>query len=234
MGIDTRFWGPSGWQLFHWISFRAENPREILEMIQDVLPCKFCRSSTTEFVRQMPLSGDPGKWMYDLHNMVNHKLRTQCKGDKAVVDPGPDPSFEDVKRKYESMKLKGVLGRDFLFSVATNYPEKPTQEEKATQRKFMEALVKVYPAKGAIHLPADLESRKSYMKWMYGFLKRASAQAKSHIPTYRGYVMRTMYYMSGCENKTYKGKTCRRIRGIGLTKSRDHVQTRRKVSASLL
>jgi len=234
MGIDTRYWGPSGWQLFHWIAFRSENSREILGMIQDVLPCKFCRDSTTEFVKQMPLTHEPAKWLYELHNKVNHKLRTQCKDDKAVVDPGPDPAFEDVKQKYESMKLRGVLGRDFLFSVAANFSDEPTEEERHVQRKFMDALAKVYPVKNAIQLPPTLESRKTYMKWMYGFLKRAAASARTHIPTYRGYVLRTMYYSSGCEKKTYKGKTCRRIRGIGLTKSRDHAQTRRKVMPSLL
>lgn len=234
MGIDTRFWGPSGWQLFHWISFRSEHPEEVLKIMKDVLPCKFCRKSTSEFVSGMPLTSNPGKWLYDLHNKVNHKLRTQCKGDKAVVDPGPDPSFEDVKQKYETMKLTDVLGRDFLFSVAANYPEKPSGEEKATQQKFMDALAKVYPLKELFRFPANLNSRKSYMKWMYSFLKRVADKVKVPIPSYRGYVMRAMYYTSGCENKTYKGKTCRRIRGIGLTKSRDHSQTRRKVAPSLL
>ena len=235
MGIDTRFWGPSGWQLFHWLAFNAENPQEVLLMMKDVLPCKFCRKSTTEFVKDMPLKEDIGKWLYDLHNMVNHKLRTQCKDDPAVVDPGPDPSFEEVKQKYKNMKLTGVLGRDFLFSIAANYPEQPKEDDMATQRMFMKKLAEVYPLKGVMdgHFPVKLESRKTYMKWMYGFLKHAASKTRSEIPSYKGYVQRVMYYTSGCEKKTYKGKTCRRTLH-GFSKSRDHKRTFRVTRKSLL
>ena len=235
MGIDTRFWGPSGWQLFHWIAFNAKNPQEVLLMMKDVLPCKFCRKSTSEYVNELPLKGDPGKWMYDIHNKVNNKLRTQCKDDPAVVDPGPDPSFEDVKRKYETMKINGVLGRDFLFSIAANYPEEPKEDDMATQRIFLKKLAEVYPLKGVMesHFPVKLENRKTYMKWMYGFLKHASSKTKSEIPSYKGYVQRVMYYTSGCEKKTYKGKTCRRTLH-GYSKSRDHKRTFRVTRKSLL
>ena len=233
MGIDTRYWGPSGWQLFHWISFHADNPEEILGMMKDVLPCKFCRKSTTEFTSEKPLRGDAGKWLYELHNMVNHKLRTQCQDDPNVVDPGPDPSFEDVKQKYQNMKLRGVLGRDFLFSVAVNYPEEPSESDRDTQRKFMDALSKVYPTKNSFVSP-DLANRKAYMKWMYGEIKRVASRHRATIPSYRGLVMRTMYYKSGCDKKTYKGKTCRRMAAGGATKVRDHKKTFRVTRISLL
>ena len=145
MGIDTRYWGPSGWQLFHYIAFHADHPEALLNIMKDVLPCKFCRESTAQFVKDHPLKGDPAKWLYEIHNMVNNKLRTQCKDDPAVTDPGPDPSFEEVSRIYQSMKPTGVLGRDFLFSVAMSYPETPTAEERATQEEFMRVLSGVYP-----------------------------------------------------------------------------------------
>jgi hypothetical protein len=235
MGIDTRYWGPSGWQLFHWIAFRVQNPQEVLLMMKDVLPCKFCRQSTTEFVKEMPLEGEAGKWLYDLHNMVNNKLRTQCRDDPAVVNPGPDPSFEDVKHKYETMKINGVLGRDFLFSISANYPEEPTEDDMATQRMFLKKLAEVYPSKAILelHFPVKLESRKTYMKWMYGFLKHVASKTRTEIPSYRGYVQRVMYYTSGCEKKTYKGKTCRRT-VHGYSKSRDHKRTFRVTRKSLL
>jgi hypothetical protein len=68
----------------------------------EILPCRFCRASTTEYVKEHPLKGDPGKWVYDIHNMVNNKLRTQCKNDPKVINPGPDPSFEEVKKKKKA------------------------------------------------------------------------------------------------------------------------------------
>ena len=229
MGIDTRYWGPSGWQLFHYIAFHADHPEALLNIMKDVLPCKFCRESTAQFVKDHPLKGDPAKWLYEIHNMVNNKLRTQCKDDPAVTDPGPDPSFEEVARIYQSMKPTGVLGRDFLFSVAMNYPETPTAEERATQEEFMRVLSDVYPAKGKFENP-QLESRKAYSKWMYNQLKSIS---KVSMPSYKGYVQRLKYYESGCEKKTYRGKTCRRTKG-GRTKSRDHKRTHRIAHSNLL
>ena len=242
MGIDTRYWGPSAWQLFHLIAFRSEHPDDVLGMMKEVLPCKFCRASTKEFVHAHPLRGDPGKWLYEIHNMVNNKLRTQCKDDPTVINPGPDPSFEDVKRTYMDMKATQVPGRDFLFSVATNYPEAPEPEDMARQRMFMEALAKVYPFESLRKAfqsymekgPVALESQEAYMKWMYGLLTSISRRVPTPIPSYKGYVQRVRYYESGCDKKTYRGKTCRRTEGGGRTKTRDHRRTYRVSHAHLL
>ena len=232
MGIDTRYWGPSGWQLFHYISFRSEHPEPLLDMIHLVLPCHFCRESTTQFVKDNPLKGDTAKWLYEIHNMVNRKLRTKCKDDPAVIDPGPDPTFEEVAQKYQSMKLTNVLGRDFLFSVAMNYPDAPMEEDMELQRSFMNVLSTVYPVKGKFKDP-QLGSRKSYSKWMYEQLNSLARKMHVEIPTYKGYVQRLKYYQSGCDKKTYRGKTCRRTRG-GRTKTRDHKRTHRIAHSNLL
>ena len=233
MGIDTRYWGPSGWQLFHYIAFHADHPEPLLRIMKDVLPCKFCRESTTQFVREHPLKGDPAKWLYEIHNMVNHKLRTQCKDDPTVIDPGPDPTFEEVSQTYRSMKLSNVLGRDFLFSVAMNYPEDPTQDDIDTQTTFMEVLSNTYPLKGLFKHPV-LTSRTTYSKWMYEQLRTASKKVHAPIPTYKGYVQRLKYYESGCDKPTYRGKTCRRTKSGGRTKSRDHRRTYRVSHGNLL
>jgi len=234
MGIDTRFFGPSAWRLFHYIAFHSKNPQTFLKNIGEILPCKFCRESTKRFISEMSVRGtleptDPGKWLYDLHNRVNNKLRTQCADDPNVVNPGPDPSFEEVKKMYDH-EPKNILGRDFLFSIAVNYDGKTPH----IQQRFLEQLSDVYPKdiKGYMkdHPPA-LESNKSYMKWMYGLLSSLGP-----VPTYRGYVQRLMYYTSGCERKTYKGKTCRRVK-VGAsgfrTKSRDTKKTYRVTHAVL-
>lgn len=227
--MDTRFWGPSGWQLFHLIAFKSDNPNEFLLGIGDILPCKFCRESTSDYIKKLPLKGDPGKWMFDLHNMVNHKLRTQCQDDPAVINPGPDPEFEDIKRKYDSIKPNQIPGRDFLFSVAVNYPDEPTDEQVSTQRTFLNRLSKVFPfynfEKYIDSNPPNLESQKTYMKWMYGLLNHLSKKFHVSLPSYKGYVQRVMYYKSGCSKKTYKGKTCRRLKGGGLTKKRNNRKT---------
>lgn len=240
MGIDTRFWGPSGWQLFHLIAFRSPNPEQLLLMIKDILPCKFCRESTAKFTHELPMK-EPGRWLYDLHNMVNDKLRRQCANDPEVVNPGADPSFEEIKKRYFSLKPSKVPGRDFLFSVAVNYPDQPTHDEMAVQRVFLKLLSETYPfdslrevfRKYLSENEASLENQKAYMRWMYGLLSALSKNLKVSIPTYKGYVQRVMYYKSGCAKKTYKGKTCRRS-ASGYTKHRNHKKTQKIVFKELI
>jgi hypothetical protein len=196
--------------------------------MKDVLPCKYCRASTSEFVGKHPPTKPYGKWLYEIHNMVNNKLRTQCAEDPAVVDPGPDPDFADIKRHYEDMKPTAVPGRDFLMAIAYNFPDKPEPKDMSTQREFLHHLADAYPFESLrstfqayikAHEP-DLQSQKRYTKWMYGLMKELSG--KIPIKTYRGYMAHLAYYKSSCSRKTYRGKTCRRT-----TKNR---HTTRKVS----
>ena len=240
--MDTRFWAPSAWQLFHLIAFRSEHPDDVLNAMKDILPCRFCRESTTQFVKEHPLRGDPGKWLYDLHNRVNAKLRRQAQEDPTVVDPGDDPSFEEVKAKYLAMKPTAVPGRDFLFAIATNYPDAPEPEQMATQRTFLHALAKVYPferlrkvyARTVRDHEPTLGSRTAYQRWMYGLLKDLSTAVGKDIPSFKGYAQHVAYYKSGCAKKTYRGKTCRKLAGGGRTKDRDRRTTYRVSHSRLL
>ena len=238
MGIDTRFFGPSGWQLIHYIAFNSSHPQEFLLGIKDILPCKFCRESTAQFINELPMMKNTGRWSYELHNKVNNKLRTQCKNNPTVIDPGDNPTFEDIKHKYETMQLSEILGRDFLFSIAANYPNDPEDKHKNTQQIFLKQLSKVYPNNFEKYLeqnPVKLENRKSYMKWMYALLKHLGlAFSKVELPSFKGYSQRLAYYTSGCDKKSYKGITCRRIKGGGRTKVRDNRKTYRISHMSLL
>lgn len=239
--MDTRFWGPSGWQLFHLIAFTSpkEHAREVLDDMKDILPCKYCRASTQEFVKKHPPTGDLGKWLYDIHNMVNDKLRTQCAEDPKVINPGPDPEYEDVKKRYLAMKPNAVPGRDFLMAVAYNYPAEPEPADMSIQREFLKHLREAYPFKELREVfksypEPSLQSQRAYTRWMYGLMKLMSEKIGTDIRSYRGYMSHLAFYKSGCAKKTYKGKTCRRTAGGGRTKDRNHNLTRRVVSRSLL
>ena len=188
------------------------------------------------------MTTDPAKWLYDLHNKVNNKLRIQCKDDPKVICPDDDPSFEEVKIKYQAMKLTEVPGRDFLFSVAVNYPDEPQEEDMALQRMFMSKLSEVYPFeklqttfKKYLQLnPVLLSSRTEYMKWMYRLLRELAGKVPVKIPSYKGYVQHVMYYKSGCAKKTYRGVTCRKTMSGGRTKKRDNMITKRISHKKLL
>ena len=237
--MDTRFWGPSGWQLFHLIAFTSPNAREVLDDMKDVLPCKYCRASTQQFVKDHPPQGDLGKWLYKIHNMVNNKLRTQCAEDPKVINPGPDPEYDEVKKRYLAMKPTAVPGRDFLMAVSYNYPATPEPSDMSTQREFLKHLREAYPFEELREVfksypEPSLQSQRAYTRWMYGLLKLMSEKVGSDIRSYRGYMSHLAFYKSSCKKKTYKGKTCRRTAGGGRTKNRDPRLTRRVTSRTLL
>lgn len=244
MGIDTRFWGPSGWQLFHLIAFkRGDVAKDVLDDMPAILPCPFCRESTTKFVATHPIHKPYGQWLYHIHNMVNNKLRTQCADDPNVINPGEDPSFQEVKAKYDAMtKPTAVPGRDFLMSVAYNYPDSPAPRDMSTHREFLHHLVDAYPfdelrTVAQAYLRDNeptLTSKRAFTRWMYGLMKVLSKKVGVDIRSYRGYMAHLAYYKSGCSGKTYKGKTCRRLAGGKYTKDRNPNLTRRVTSRGLL
>ena len=244
--MDTRFWGPSAWQLFHLIAEGSSTPAPTLSLLGRILPCKFCRESTTNFVTDVPYTKNtPGHWVYEIHRKVNHKLATQAKTDSAVILPDPDPTYEDVHKKYAELLRKkppAVPGRDFLFSIAYNYTDNPEYDDVNIQQVFMRTLKKTYPFPELRKVyvayfdshPIVLDSRSGYMHWMYGLLRLLSAKTKSDIRTFKGYASHVAFYKSGCAKSTYHGKTCRRLDNGGFTKQRDHKRTRRIAVGGLL
>lgn len=133
--MDTRFWGPSGWQLLHLIAHEpirtachANAVLRFMQLLEYVLPCKYCRASFHDYIRLQPLTIETvmdtaafGRWMYDVHNRVNAKLRGQGLLTTA------NPTWADVRTRYEHMHAglcKGtpLLGWDFMTSVAYSTP----------------------------------------------------------------------------------------------------------------
>lgn len=124
--MDTRFWGPSGWHLLHRIAAApVHNPRAVkewIDLLEYVLPCKYCRASFHDYMLLQPLtlaivrnSARFGRWMYDIHNRVNAKLRGQG------LLTAKDPTWESVRILYATPTLEFV-GWDFLTSIAYSTP----------------------------------------------------------------------------------------------------------------
>jgi hypothetical protein len=135
--MDTRFWGPSGWKLLHLISFDYTYSAEhailyaaFFETIPYILPCKFCRSSLTDYYKEHPFqlanrAMNPTlnlkKWMYTIHNCVSNKLRKQG------ISTAANPTYAHVVKQYEAIRQTPWEAQlaacwDFLFSVAYHYP----------------------------------------------------------------------------------------------------------------
>lgn len=112
-GLITKVWGSAGWTFGHSVTFgypvypTAEDKiryKNYFLSLGDVLPCRFCRDSYTEFITIGPSaltdeclnSRDAlTKWFYEVHNAVNRKLD---------VDYGI--SYEDMVDRYESFRAK--------------------------------------------------------------------------------------------------------------------------------
>jgi hypothetical protein len=123
--MDTRYWGPSGWSLLHLVAATKTKNEvvEFLETLPYVLPCKFCRASLSKYYKELPLSGIDhlDRWMYQIHNKVNGKLRKQ---GQAIP---PNPPFSKVQKIYQEKFESGCTrtdfpGWEFLFSIAKCHP----------------------------------------------------------------------------------------------------------------
>ena len=166
--MDTRFWGPSGWQLFHLITFEKgmlSAKKQLFGLLKDILPCKYCRESAVQFTQELPMNNNLALWMYDYHEKVNQKLHNQHITDPKVPEPIPSPPFEEVVQKYKKMlntPPTEIPGRDFLYSIAYNY----TPEHRSAHEKFWDALIKVFPYyqyRKRLIKP-DLSSSETYLK----------------------------------------------------------------------
>lgn len=130
--MDTRFWGPSGWRLLHLAVATPKQERELVavnknfEELPYVLPCKFCRYSLSGYYEQHPIPESFPKyerWLYEIHNEVNGKLRSQN------ILNQPNPTYEDIHKRYAAWASapcasSQMLGWDFLYSIANTTPSK--------------------------------------------------------------------------------------------------------------
>ena len=240
--MDTRFWGPSGWQLFHLVAYaHPANSEMFFNNIKNILPCKFCRASTAEFMEEgvplHPHASNTTRWVYELHSRVNKKLREQSKTDKTIAAPPPDPTLDEVSARYHTFlkyspeRLKVIPGADFMFALGYNYPEKPTSEQIGFHYQFWNELLDLMPythlregyrsfvAKHPIQ--TALQSRSAYMHWVHKLLKRL---CRGKTRTYRGMCQHVGYFKSACNTPTYRGKTCRKTKD-GYRKTRDNNRT---------
>ena len=198
--------------------------------MKDILPCKFCRESTSVFLHEDPPKQPLTKWLYDFHNRVNKKLRDQCKDDPRVICPPADPTFERVATHYEELLQKtpsAPPGMDFLFCIAYNY----TKEKEGIYRHFFDLLADVYPyddlraiVKGHTF---SFTSKRALMKSVYALMKKKTkfTHSETILPSFVGVYQRYGYYASSCN----RGKTCRNGK-----KKRDHRKTHKVTHARLL
>ena len=234
--MDTRFWGPSGWKLLHSITGNYpempndydKNTYKIFFMtLPHILPCVYCRNSLDKYYKELPIEGgldnminkpldsreNLERWLYDIHNLVNDKLRGQ--GLLKI----PNPSFNDIKKKYNNNTCDE--GWDFLYAIVLNYPEDSsliTICQLHNYILFFNYLSKVLPYSKFANkfnqfidqnpVSFFISKRLPLSRWLYS-LEKSSTDCTSCFSKKCKHVEK---YRAGCKGKNDKKPTCRRIK----------------------
>jgi hypothetical protein len=137
--MDCKGWGSSGWNMLHTIAVLYDEGdfgtdsnsfnilKKFFSSVQHVLPCTHCRRSYRQYIKESPIDEYEShssifKFVYDIHNKVNDKLR-----DQGHPIP-PNPRIKDVYHEYRAYNnrqnfLKS-FGKawNFLYCIVLNYP----------------------------------------------------------------------------------------------------------------
>ena len=155
--MNTNFWGPHGWIFIHsiannyanldWEKLKEEDKidevqedyEKFFHYLGKVLPCRYCRKSYNEYIKELPIKhylngpDDLLYWTYCIHNKVNDKLRSQGEYNK------PNPSFDLVCKRYKSKNAKSCINKvkckpSSSCSKKTQCTVKPYQKIKYSKK----------------------------------------------------------------------------------------------------
>lgn len=218
--MQTSKWGPSGWKLLHSIA-QSYNPKyhsyypKFYKSLANVLPCKYCRISYTEYYSQLPLTDDINtkqklqKWMYDVHNKVNLKLRNQGLLFK------DDPAFTHVYNRYSKLlsTMDELPGWDFLYSITHNYNSSLHDKQdfvdfftylgyvllKPKYRILYQSYIEKNPIENYLSCSDHLD------KWLYNL----NYQFNNNIPKFDILIRKYDKFKADCSKKRNLPDTCR-------------------------
>ena len=230
--MDTRFWGPDGWELLHSIAYNyPSNPnnttkqkyRRFFNSIPHVLPCVYCRNSLHKFYKELPIENSLQnndslfKWLYDIHNKVNNKLRRQRLNNKS------NPSLSKVKTFYKNYNKNNKKascndspGIGFIYSIVFNYPLiKDDFHTKIRFNKhitFLKLLGDLYPFEKfkvkykkiikESDLKQVLNKRCLFKRWFY----KVDKSINDKCPSYKERCENIELYRANCKKKTCRKK----------------------------
>lgn len=148
---NPKVWGPKLWKKLHTITFdypdhidpnnpddmRLKNQvKKLFTELKTGIPCKDCRKSYRLFIKRRPIDNrldsmaSLSRWLYEIHNMVNAKLRKRERAlfrskmqelddysriyrispeqynrykmemKSKIMITGPDPTYQQVKNMY--------------------------------------------------------------------------------------------------------------------------------------
>lgn len=110
-GMLTSVWGPSLWHYLHVMSFNypvhptlkdKTNYKNFILSLQNVLPCRYCRTNLTKNFKKCPLTMKQmenrdsfSKYVYNLHQTINKMLHKPT-----------NLTYADVRDRYEHFRSR--------------------------------------------------------------------------------------------------------------------------------
>lgn len=128
-GLLTKIWGGPMWTALFSIAFgypinptqeHKEHYKNFFNEIPWILPCSYCRTSTSLFYTQFETKFNDSifesrdaltRWLYRLHETVNAKLGITY-----------EETYEDICTKYESYRAKCVDPKPGIITTGCNMP----------------------------------------------------------------------------------------------------------------
>lgn len=226
--MDTRFWGPYGWDFLHTLPYSYDSScnkernamKGFLKLLGEMLPCIYCRRSYKQYYEEMPVDShldtqnSLARWMYQIHNKVNGKLRSQG------LLKTPDPSFPCIQKsnlyKYnKSIGEREVPGIDFIYIIAFHYRNTTIQNKRNKYERFFRYLARIIHLKDIrICLQKKMKdgsfgSGRGMYCWWDNIYRSCDLKCNVCVQKCRN---RCFANISGCKKKNHRGKTCRKLR----------------------
>lgn len=144
--MNTKVWGKAGWVFLHSTTFNypskinENNPEHVLKKkytkqlfknLRHTLPCKYCRISFTNFLKELPIDNYLGSrkeltfWLYSIHDKVNKKLLKQEKEafEERQIMLLNDLNHGKITEKQMKQELKKAKKEIFYTKPSPSYEE---------------------------------------------------------------------------------------------------------------
>ena len=190
-GMATIIWGPLFWALMNDISkiydlYWSQWPNHIqIQMnqfwiiLKNILPCKYCRESYTQFHQQDPPKFPFKIWVAELHNKVNHKLNKP---------PFEIKSFLRRSQIYTSFSSATTI-TDINFILALNYCPK-------TKKKYYQKWFEFLP----LVMPYLIQHQMYHDHEVKGYMKISSASLNRNLKS----KITLLHWLASCQPSPQK------------------------------
>jgi hypothetical protein len=224
--MNTQQWGKPFWFFLDGLSCKYTLKKKrtyeaFFDLLRDMLPCIYCRISYAQFIQEAPITKylyeEDGcvKWIYDIHEKVNDKLRKQ--GYKS----GNKKKLTTFKRELQCFNESDKRFIDsfwlVLFTTAFIYES----HKKTKYINFLKLLSDILPngklktcfnkslCKNINYMKKCLKSQYTYIKLIYKIYSDICPEIKHRTTNFKTVYTYYNNMRAGCGKVGNKGPSCR-------------------------